>query len=155
MSSMHDWYVKAAPLVNPHTVSDGLSRHSEHGRVMADEDDAAGGGKSCLDYTNDVGNGQTGKQRPHGEVLKSGRGRRELIAERVILHVDPNKIVQSRCGKRKNSRNLLGVEEVGSFVPVNPHPTEIITQQVVEGISRKEGQAVRNPVSLIRRIVEV
>ena len=44
------------------------------------------------------------------------------------------------------------MEEVGSLVPVNPHTTKVIAQQVVERVSREEAQAVGNPVGLISRI---
>jgi hypothetical protein len=38
---------------------------------------------------------------------------------------------------------------------VNPHTTEVVTQKVVERISRKEGKAVWDPVRLIGVVVKV
>ena len=61
-----------------------------------------------------------------------------MIAECIILHVNTNKIVQSWCWETEDTGHLLGVEEVGGLVPVNPHPSKIITQEVVKRISGKE-----------------
>lgn len=44
------------------------------------------------------------------------------------------------------------MEEVGSFVPVNPHASEVVSKEVVERVSGKERQAVWNPICLIRNI---
>jgi len=47
------------------------------------------------------------------------------------------------------------MEEIGGLVPVDPHSTKVITQKIIKRISRKERQAVWDPVGLIRRIIEV
>ena len=59
------------------------------------------------------------------------------------------------AGKLRIRGHLLSVEEVGGLVPVNPHASKVITQEVVKRISGEERQAVRNPVCLIWRVVEV
>ena len=41
------------------------------------------------------------------------------------------------------------MEEIGSFVPVNPHTTKVIAQQVVERVSGQEAEAVRYPVGFV------
>jgi hypothetical protein len=38
---------------------------------------------------------------------------------------------------------------------VNPHPSEVIAQQVVQGIAGEEAQAVGDPVGLVRVIIKV
>lgn len=78
-----------------------------------------------------------------------------MVAQSIILHVDPDQIVQSWCWEAENTGDLLGVEEVGGLVPVNPHATEVVSQQVVEWVSREEGQAVWNPICLVTILVEV
>ena len=47
------------------------------------------------------------------------------------------------------------MEEVSGLVPVDPHATEVVAQQVVEWISREEGQAVWNPICLVTILVKV
>ena len=47
------------------------------------------------------------------------------------------------------------MEEVGGFVPVDPHATKVVAKEVVKRISRKETQAVRDPVCLARALVVV
>ena len=47
------------------------------------------------------------------------------------------------------------MEEIGCFVPVDPHASEIVTEQVVEWVPREEAEAVWNPVSLASRVVVV
>lgn len=122
---------------------------------MRDEDDSASGGDGSFNDSNNVGNRQTVEKRPHGEVLESSRGRRELVAKGIILHVDAHQIVQSRSREAQNARDLLGVEQVSSLVPVNPHTTEVITQQVVQRIAGEEAQAVRDPIGLVWVIIKV
>lgn len=78
-----------------------------------------------------------------------------MIAESVVLHVNPNKIIQSWGWETENSRNLFCMEQVGGFVPVDPHPSKVITKKIVEGISGEKTQAVWNPVRLIARVIEV
>lgn len=47
------------------------------------------------------------------------------------------------------------MEQVRRLVPVDPHAAEVVAQQVVEGISRQKGQAVRDPVNLVWVVIEV
>lgn len=47
------------------------------------------------------------------------------------------------------------MEKIRSLVPVNPHAAEVVAEQVIQGIAGKEAQAVRNPVRLLARVVEV
>ena len=47
------------------------------------------------------------------------------------------------------------MEQVGGLVPVNPHTTEVITQQVVQRVPGQETQAVRDPVGLVGVVVKV
>lgn len=54
MAGMNHWHVETAPLVNANTVTNGFRSNSKHSRVMADENDAAGGRDSGFDNTNDV-----------------------------------------------------------------------------------------------------
>jgi hypothetical protein len=61
-----------------------------------------------------------------------------LIAKSIILHVDTDKVIESGSWEAENARNLLGVEEVCGFVPVDPHTPQIITQKVVQWISGEE-----------------
>ena len=40
------------------------------------------------------------------------------------------------------------MEEVGCLVPVDPHATKIVAEEVVEWVARQETQTVGDPVSL-------
>ena len=155
VTGVHDRHVQTTPLVDSHTVTDSLSSRSQDGGIVADENNPAGRRHSSLDNTHDVGDGQAGEQRPHGEVLESCRRRRELVAQGVVLHIDPDQIVQTRCREAQDARDLLGVEEVGGLVPVNPHSPEVVTQQVVQRVAGEEAQAVGNPVGLLGVVVEI
>lgn len=83
-----------------------------------------------------------------------GRGG-ELVAQGVVLHVDADQVVQTRCGETEDARYFLSVEQVGGLVPVNPHTTEVVAEQVVQGIAREEAEAVGDPVCLLWIVVEV
>lgn len=155
MARVHDRNVQAAPLVDADAEPDGLGRHGQHGGIVADEDDAARGRDGRLDDAHDVGDRETAKQRPHGEVLETRRRGRELVAERIVLHVDPDQVVQAGSGEAQDPGDLFGVEQVGRLVPVDPHAPEVVAQQVVQRVPREERQAVRNPVLLLRVVVEV
>ncbi len=63
--------IETAPLINTDAVSDSLGSHCKHCWVVTDENDAASWRKSCLNNTNNVGNGQAREQWPHGKVLES------------------------------------------------------------------------------------
>jgi hypothetical protein len=140
--------VKATPLVNANHVADGFSGHGKHCRVVRNENDAASRRDSCLEYTDNVRNAQAAEEWPHGEVLEASRRGGELIAQSVILHVDAHQIVESRCREAENARDLLSVEQVGSLVPVDPHPTQVVAKKIVQRVARQEAQAVRDPVGL-------
>jgi hypothetical protein len=84
----------------------------------------------------------------------SGR-RRELVTESVVLHVDTDEVVESGSREAEDTRNFFGVEEVGGFVPVDPHATEVVAEKVVQRVSRKETQAVGDPVCLAGILVVV
>jgi hypothetical protein len=47
------------------------------------------------------------------------------------------------------------VEQIGGFVPMNPHATKVISKKIIKGIARQETQAVGDPVSLIGVVVVV
>jgi hypothetical protein len=47
------------------------------------------------------------------------------------------------------------MKKVGGLIPVDPHTSKVITQEVVERISGKEGQAVWDPICLVWRVVEI
>jgi hypothetical protein len=155
VSGVDDRDVETTPLVNSYAVSYGLGSHGEHGRVVTDENDATGRRDSRFDDTDNVGNRQAVEEGPHGEVLESGRRGWKLVAKRVVLHVDAHQIVEARSREAENSGNLLGVEQVGGLIPVNPHASQIISKEVVERVTGKERQAVRDPVGLIGVVVVV
>jgi len=75
-----------------------------------------------------------------------------LVAQCVVLHVDSNEVVKSRSWKTEDARDFFCVEEVGGFIPVNPHTTKIVAEEVVERIARQETQTIRNPVRLVSNI---
>lgn len=139
MTRMHHWDVETAPLVDADTKPDGLGRHGQHSRVVADKYDAASGRYGSFNDSNNIGDGKTTKERPHGEVLESGRRRGELVAQGVILHIDTHKVVQTRSREAEDARDLLGMEKVGSLVPVNPHAPKIVAEKVVQWVARQEG----------------
>jgi hypothetical protein len=155
MAGVHNGNVETAPLVNSNAVSNSLGGHGEHGRVVADEDDSASGRDGSLNDTDDVGNRQTVEQGPHGEVLEPCGRRRKLVAEGIVLHVDAHKIVEAGSWEAQDARDLLGMEQIGGLIPVNPHASKIVSKEVVERITRQERQAVRDPVCLIRVVVVV
>lgn len=128
MARVDDGHVQSAPLVDADAVADRLRGHREHGWVVADEDDSASRRHRGFDHTYDVGDGEAREERPHSEVLEASGRRRELIAECVIFHIDPDEVVESGGGEAEDARDFLGVEEVGGFVPVDPHPSQIISQ---------------------------
>ena len=58
-----------------------------------------------------------------------------MIAESIVFHVDPDEVVQSRRWEAEDARDFLCVEEIGCFVPVNPHASKIVAEKVVERVS--------------------
>ena len=62
---------------------------------MADKNDTAGWGNCCFHDAYNILDRQAVKDWPQRKVLESrGRGR-ELITESIILHINPDKIVES------------------------------------------------------------
>ena len=55
----------------------------------------------------------------------------------------------------ENARDLLGVEEVCGLVPVDPHSTEVVSEEIVEGVAGEEAEAVGDPVGLRGIVIEV
>jgi len=155
VTGVDDGNVQAAPFVHPYAVPDRLSGNGKNGGIVTDENDTTGRRHSGLDNTDNVRDGQAGKERPHGEVLEAGGRRRELVAKGVILHIDTDKVIESRGGEAQDARDFLGVEQVRSLVPVNPHTPEVVTQQVIQGIPGEETQTVGNPVGLVGIVVEI
>ena len=54
-----------------------------------------------------------------------------MIAESIILHIDADEVIESWCREAKDAGDFLRMEEVGGLVPVNPHPSKVVTQKVV------------------------
>jgi hypothetical protein len=150
---MNDWHVQAAPFVNADAESDGFGCNGKHCWVVRDEDDTARWRNSCFNDANDVRNRQAHEERPHGEVLESGWRRRELVAERIVLHVNADQVVQAGSWEAEDARDLLGMEQVGGLIPMDPHATEIVSKKVVERVAREEAQAVWDPVCFVGLLV--
>jgi len=119
---------------------------------VRDEDNAASWRDGCLEYTDDVRDAQAAEERPHGEILEAGRRGGELIAQSIVFHVDAHQVVESRCREAENAGDFLGVEQVSSLVPVDPHTTQVVTKKVVQRVTRQEAQAIRDPVGLARSV---
>jgi hypothetical protein len=103
------------------TVNLELARHKidvVHCRIMGGQDDAWCGAQGRFNHTNNIRDTQTRKERPHGKVLESGRARREIVNQRIIFHIDSDKVVEAGRRERQNARDFLGMEEIGGFVPV-------------------------------------
>jgi hypothetical protein len=47
------------------------------------------------------------------------------------------------------------MEQVRSLVPVDPHAAKVVAEKVVQGVSGKKAQAVRDPVRLLCVVEEV
>ena len=103
MAGMNNGFVETAPFVDANTISDRLGSDSEHGRVVADEDDAASRGDCSFDDADDVGNRQASEQRPHGEILEPGWRGRELIAQSIVFHVDAYQVIESRSREAQDA----------------------------------------------------
>ena len=86
--------------------------------MMGGKNNSRSWAKSSLDDTNDIGNTQTTKERPKKKVLESGGTGRKVINKRIILHVNSDKVIETRCGKVEDSRDFFGMEKIGSFIPV-------------------------------------
>ena len=78
-----------------------------------------------------------------------------MVAQSIILHVNSDQVVQSWCRKAENARDLLSMEQICSFVPVNPHATEVVAKKVVNRVSGQERQAVWDPICLVAILVKV
>lgn len=155
MAGVHNWDVESAPLVHTHTEANCFSGNSQDSRVVTAQNNPASWRYGCLDNADNVRDRETAEERPHGEVLETSRRGWELIAKGIVLHVNADQVVQTRRGEAEDSRNLFGMEQVGSFVPMDPHSAEVISQKIVERVARQEAQAVRDPVRLIGVVVVV
>lgn len=155
VASMNHWHIKSTPFIHTHTESNSLGSDGQNCGVMTNENDPTGWGDSRFDYANDVGDGQAGKQRPHGEVLEAGWRGWKLVAKSVVLHVDSDQVIQPGSWEAEDARHLLCMEQVCSFVPMDPHAAEVIAEEVVERISREKAQTVRNPVGFVGRIIVI
>jgi hypothetical protein len=85
---------------------------------MSCKNNTRSGTKSGFNYTNDVGHAQTCEQGPQKKVLKSSWTGGEIVYQRVIFHIDSDKIIETGSGKVENSRNFLSVEKIGCLIPV-------------------------------------
>lgn len=103
MACVDNGYVQPAPFVNTNAVADGLGSDCEHGWVVADKDDSASGRHCRLEDADNVGNGQTGEERPHAEVLETGWRGRELIAQSIVFHVYADEVIESWCRKAEDA----------------------------------------------------
>lgn len=135
MASVYDRHVQSTPLIDAYEVAHAFGGDGEHRRVVGDEDYPACRRHRGLQYPDNVRDGQTGEKRPHGKVLETRWRGWELIAQSIVLHVNSNKIIETRSREAQNPRNFLGVEEVGRLVPVNPHAAKVITEKVVKRVS--------------------
>lgn len=147
--------IETTPFVYSNAKSNRFSGNGEHRGIMTNENYTACWRYCRFNYTHNVRNRQTGEQRPHGKVLETCRRGWELVAQSIILHVDSHEIIQSRSRETQNTGYFLRMEKVGSLVPVDPHATEVISQQVVQRIAGKETQTVWDPVGLLRVVVEI
>lgn len=152
VAGVDDRNVEATPLVNANHVANGFSSHGEHRGVMRNENNAASRRDGCLKYTDDVRNAQAAEEWPHGEVLEASRRGGELIAQSIVLHIDAHQIVKSRCREAEDSGDLLGVEQVSSLVPVDPHSAQVVAEKIVQRVARQEAQAIRDPVGFARSV---
>jgi hypothetical protein len=103
------------------TVNLELAKHKVDGvhcGIMGGQDDAGSRTQGRFNHTNNIGDTQTGKERPHGKVLESGRAGWEVVNQRIIFHIDSDKVVQAGRRERPDPRDFLGMEEIGGFIPV-------------------------------------
>jgi hypothetical protein len=85
---------------------------------MGSQDDPRSRTESSFNDTDNIWDTQTTKQWPQKEILESSRAGWEIVNQRIIFHVDSDKIVETGCGEVEDTRNFLGVEKISSFVPV-------------------------------------
>jgi len=77
---------------------------------MSCQDDSRSRTESSFDDTNDIGNTQTTEQRPQEEILESSGTGWEIVDQRIIFHIDANKVVETRCREVEDTRDFLSVE---------------------------------------------
>uniref|UniRef100_A0A1Y1K5I4 Uncharacterized protein n=1 Tax=Photinus pyralis TaxID=7054 RepID=A0A1Y1K5I4_PHOPY len=135
MAGVYNRDVKTAPFVNSDAVPHCFGGNCEHGGIVAHKDDSSSRRHGCLNNANNVWDGQAVEKRPHGKILEPSRGGRELVAESIVLHVNADQVVQPRSREAQNTRDFLGVEQVGSLIPMNPHASQIVAQEVVKGVT--------------------
>jgi len=78
-----------------------------------------------------------------------------LVAKSIIFHVDADQVVQPRRRETENARDLFGVEKIRSLVPVDPHPSKVVSEKVVYGVSGEERQTVWDPVCLVWVVIVI
>ena len=127
MAGVNHGHVQTTPLIDANAVANGFRSDRQHGRVVADKNDATGRRDRSLNDADNVRNRQTSEQWPHGKVLEAGGRRGELIAEGIVLHINADQIIETWGGEAEDAGDLLGVEQIGGLVPVDPHATEIVT----------------------------
>lgn len=77
---------------------------------MGRQDDSRSRAESSFDDTNDIGDTQTTEQWPQKEILEPSGTRGEIVDQRIIFHVDADKVVETRCGEIEDTGNFLSVE---------------------------------------------
>ena len=129
---------------------------------MGSQNDSRSRTESRLDNTNNIGDTQTTEQWPQEEILKSSWTGREVINQRIIFHVDSDKVVEAGCREVENTGNFLCMEEIGSFIPVlthvslarakryNPHGLKVIRQKIEQRITGKKTQSTKSAKSKTR-----
>lgn len=74
VASVNDWDIETTPFVDTDAVSNSLGGQGKHGWVVTDEDDSPSRGNGSFENSDNVGNGKTAEEWPHGKVLEaSGR----------------------------------------------------------------------------------
>lgn len=74
--------------------------------------------ESSFDDTDNVWHTQATEKRPKKEVLKRSWTRWKIINQRIVFHVDSDKIIEARSREIEDSRNLFRMEEISGLVPV-------------------------------------
>ena len=135
VTRMDDRDVETTPLVNANKVAYCFGSKGQHRDIVAGEDQPSSRRNGCLDHANNIGDRKTSEQGPHGEVLETSGRRRELVAEGIVLHVNPNQVIEPWGWEAEDARHFFSVEEVGRFVPVNPHSSQIISKEIVKRVA--------------------
>ena len=113
---------------------------------MSSQDDSRSRTESSFDDTDNIGDTQTTEQWPQKEILESSGAGWEIVNQRIIFHVDSDKVVETGGREVEDTRDFLRMEKIGSFVPVlqvrrtltgryNPHCLEVIRQKIEQRIA--------------------